>query len=55
MKRADSGVDGFMVTSVDLSENKITSHHWRRNLETTGDEVPAQKQKGRGVMKWLFA
>jgi len=44
---------GFEVTSVDLSENKITSHHWRAKIETTGDEVPAQKQPGRGLAKWL--
>ncbi len=45
---------GFLVTSVDIEANKITSHHWRENLETTGDEVPAQRQPGRGIMKWLI-
>ncbi|MCF6432643.1 hypothetical protein [Leisingera sp. MMG026] len=44
---------GFEVTAVDMTENKITSHHWRAKIETTGDEVPAQKQPGRGIMKWL--
>ncbi|PID36858.1 MAG: hypothetical protein CR993_03125 [Rhodobacterales bacterium] len=48
------GKPGYIVTSVDLAENKITSHHWREKLETTGDEVPALKQPGRGIMKWLF-
>ena len=45
--------DGFAVTAVDVSENKITSHHWREKLETTGDEVPGQQQPGRGIEKWL--
>ncbi|MCX8509469.1 MAG: hypothetical protein ORN49_11440 [Rhodobacteraceae bacterium] len=45
--------DGFEVTAVDLVDNRITSHHWRANIETSGDEVPAQKQPGRGIMKWL--
>jgi|GEM_PF-1765581 len=49
--------EGFEVTAVDLTENKITSHHWRTKIETTGDEVPAQKQPGRGIqkgiLKWL--
>ena len=49
-----TGAPGFAVTSVDLAENKITSHHFRKNLETAGDEVPAQKQSGRGIIKWLF-
>ncbi len=48
------GRPGFIVTAVDLEANKITSHHWRENLETTGDEVPAQRQPGRGIMKWLI-
>lgn len=48
------GKAGFIVTVVDLSENKLTSHHWREKLETKGDEVPAQKQPGRGIMKWLI-
>lgn len=53
-KRADTGAEGFAVTAVDLDANKITSHLWRAKLETTGDEVPAQKQPGRGVLKWLI-
>lgn len=53
ISRADTGAEGYIVTAVDLVENKITSHHWRVKLETTGDEVPAQLQPGRGIMKWL--
>jgi hypothetical protein len=49
-----TGKPGFAVTAVDVAENKITSHHFRPKLETTGDEVPAQKQRGRGSMKWLI-
>jgi len=45
--------NGFEVTAIDLTENKITTHHWRERIETTGDEVPAQKQPGRGIIKWL--
>ncbi len=48
------GASGYIVTSVDLAANKITSHHWRANIETTGDEVPALKLPGRGIMKWLI-
>lgn len=47
------GKQGYRVTSVDLVDNKITSHHWRENLTTKGDDVPAQKQPGRGIMKWI--
>lgn len=46
-------VSGYQVTAIDMVENKITSHHWRKEIATTGDEVPAQKQPGRGIMKWL--
>lgn len=53
MSNIDKGAEGYIVTAVDLAENKITSHHWRRNLETTGDEVPALKQPARGLRKWL--
>ncbi len=45
--------DGFVVTAVDLEENKIVSHHFRRKIENQTDEVAAKKQPGRGVMKWL--
>lgn len=41
------------MTAVDLTENKITLHHWRLNSETTGDEVPALKQAARELRKWL--
>lgn len=51
----DDQKQGFAVTAVDLVENKITSHHWRQKIETTGDEVPALKQPGRGIVKWLTA
>lgn len=53
-RHAVKGRPGFIVTVVDLEANKITSHHWRYKLETSGDEVPAFKQPGRGIMKWLF-
>jgi len=46
-------IECFAITAVDVVENKITSHHWREKLETTGDEVPALKQPGRGITKWL--
>lgn len=45
--------EGFEVTAVDLVDNKITSHHWREKIETTGDEIAAKKQAGRGIRKWL--
>lgn len=48
-----NGKPGFAVTAVDLVENKITSFHWREKIATTGDEVPAQKQPGRGIQKGI--
>ncbi len=53
-QHAVKGRPGFIVTAVDLEANKITSHHWREKLQTSEDEVPAFKQPGRGIMKWLF-
>lgn len=53
-RHAAKGWDGFVVTAVDLEANKITSHHWRKKLQTGEDEVPAFRQPGRGIMKWLF-
>ncbi len=46
--------NGFMITAVDLVDNKITTHHWRDRLETRGDEVPNFKQPARGIAKWLI-
>lgn len=54
MLRANDGRLGFIVTSVDVEAKKITSHHWRKNLQTSADEVPALKQPAKGIMKWLF-
>lgn len=48
-----TGKSGYIVTAIDLTDNKILSHHWRTKLETIADEVPAQKQPGRGIMKWV--
>lgn len=53
-RNAENNDIGFVVTAIDVEANKITSHHWRANLQTSGDEVPAFKQPGRGIMKWLF-
>ena len=52
---ADTGKAGFEVTAVDLAANRITTHHWREKLGVRRDEVPAQQQPGRGVIKWLFS
>ena len=53
-RRATDGKMGYFVTAVDVEANRITSHHWREKLQTSGDEVPAFKQPGRGIVKWLF-
>ena len=55
VKQSNGKVEpGYLLTSVDLAENKITSHYWRKNLGTSGDDVPAQKQDGRGILKWII-
>ncbi|MEG9883836.1 MAG: hypothetical protein V6Z86_04295 [Hyphomicrobiales bacterium] len=46
-------VEGFNVTAVDMKANKITTHHWREKLGAKNDQVPAHKQRARGVVKWL--
>ncbi|MFS4437866.1 hypothetical protein ACMA5I_06610 [Paracoccaceae bacterium GXU_MW_L88] len=53
-RNAMTGEEGFLVTAVDLEDNRITTHHWRTKMGTQRDEVPAQKQDAKGVMKWLF-
>jgi SPP1 gp7 family putative phage head morphogenesis protein len=51
---ARSGKTYLAATSVDLTDNKILTHHRRRAPSSKGDEVPKQKLPGRGIAKWLF-
>jgi len=41
-ERRDTKEPGFLVTAVDLDENRIVSHHWRRNEVSDEDVVPAK-------------
>lgn len=47
-------VDGFIVTVVDLEDNKLLSQHFKRKLPQYQDEVPPVKQGGWGIVKWLI-
>lgn len=48
------GRDGYLVTVVDVANRKIRSHHHKRTLSSSQDEVQNVKQPGRGIMKWLM-
>ena len=49
-----SGRDGYLVTVVDVENRKIRSHHHKKRLNSSQDEVQNVKQPGRGIMKWLM-
>lgn len=48
------GRDGWLVTVVDVEHRKIRSHHHKKKLNSSQDEVQNVKQPGRGIMKWLM-
>lgn len=47
-------VKGFVITVVDPKENRLITHHFRRDLPVRSDEVPPIKQGGWGIVKWLI-
>lgn len=45
---------GFVVTVVDLEENRLVTHHFRKDMPVKSDEVPPLKQGGWGIVKWIY-
>ncbi len=47
-------VDGFIVTAVDLENNKIVSHHFKTKIQNKTDEIAPVLQGGKGIMKGIW-